>query len=147
MKKAILIVMLVLAVAMSANAQTRDCRQIVLPHVAYNQAVLDAMPQEKVSWYCRFSANAFFEADTLPTGAAVYDISALTSVQSGNTLSQSFVVDLETLSYYAYNFWDFQGLNPEQTVYFRTPSSRHPYLGVYSVQETFIRTDGGTGTH
>ena len=68
-------------------------------------------------------------------------------LQTGNNVDQTFVVDLENLSYYAYNFWDFQVPSGNVTIYFRTPSSAHPYLGVYSVQDTFDRTDGGTGAY
>ena len=142
MKRTIPILIVMMTVAVTVSAQTRDCRQIVLPHVGYNQAQLDNMPAEKIEWYCRYSANSFFVTDTLPAGAPVYDISALVSVHTGSNLTNEFVVNLETLSYYAYNFWDFQVPNGDQTIFFRTPASRHAYLGVYSVQQTFIRTDG-----
>ena len=148
MKKGVILCILIVTAAFaSVQAQIRDCRQIVLPHTGYNQTILNNMPEEKIQWYCRYSANSFFVTDTVPVGATIYNISDLVSVQTGNNLDQSFVVDLETLSYYAYNFWDFQVPNGDLTIYFRTPSSERAYLGVYSVQQTFIRTDGGTGAY
>ena len=148
MKKGVLLGILLMITALtSLHAQMRDCRQIVLPHTGYNQNILNNMPEEKIQWYCRYSANSFFVADTIPVGATVFNISDLVSVQTGNNVDQTFVVDLENLSYYAYNFWDFQVPSGNVTIYFRTPSSAHPYLGVYSVQDTFDRTDGGTGAY
>ncbi|MBP5536167.1 MAG: hypothetical protein J6X62_05175 [Bacteroidales bacterium] len=141
MKKTVFILMLMLAVAMAANAQTRDCRQIVLPHVGFNQSHLNMMSEEKLQWHCTYSEQSFFETDALPAGAVVYDISVLVDLRTGDNVSSSFVVNLTTLSYYAYNFGDFQGLNGDMTIYFRTPSSRHAYLGVYSAQEAFERTE------
>ena len=56
-----------------------------------------------------------------------------------NHLPQSYVVDLETLSYYAYNFHQFQVRYPtgDVTLCFATPSSTHPYLVLRSIEEAF----------
>ncbi|MBR1793015.1 MAG: hypothetical protein IJ764_05185 [Bacteroidales bacterium] len=123
-----------LSVALSSlsavYAQQTDCYAIVLPKFHYNEARVSQMPQEKLEWYCNFSRNSFFVCDTLPADAAVYDISELKSKQSGEKVSPDFVVDLNSLSYYAYDFDTYRYRHYGSSVYFRTPGSEHAYLAI-----------------
>ena len=45
------------------------------------------------------------------------------------------------MSYYAYNFLDFQQKNDKRTVYFRLNNNNFKYLAVRSMIEMYDRTD------
>ncbi|MBQ8703611.1 MAG: hypothetical protein IJ524_04490 [Bacteroidales bacterium] len=139
MKRLIPIVALLL-LALSANAQ--NCESIVLPRFGYDTAAFQNYPEGKILYWCWYSQSAFYESDTVPTGADVFNISEVREAYGDNYLPQSYVVDLTTLSYYAYNFLAFQQRYPRGnvTVCFATPSSTHPYLVLRSIEETFRLT-------
>lgn len=122
-------------------AQQSDCRDIVLPKLKYDVQRLDRMPAEKVEWYCAFSRNSFFETDTIPQDAVVYDISVLKFKKDGSNVGSDFVVNLNTLSFYAYDFDLYRHKHFHSTVYFHTPSSAHAYLAVRSYIETMRLTN------
>lgn len=138
-KKFFLLALFFLGVASIASAQ--DCRTIVLPHVGYNEKMLDVMPDEKINWHCQFSKNSFYVTDKLPDGALVFDIVQLKSVRNNQNLPQNFQVDLSTLSYYEYNFFDFQAVDIKATVFFRTPESEHEYLAVRPIADAHRLAD------
>lgn len=118
------------------QAQSRDCNAIVLPHVAYNQEVLDEMAPEKIDWYCRYSQSAFFFTNSVPSGAPVYQITDLKNNRTGNYVASDFKVDLNTLSFYAYNFNEYQYRHINDTVYYRLGSNNEArYLGVRTYLE------------
>lgn len=125
----------ILIVLFGTIASAQDCRSIVLPHVGYNQKILDVMPQEKIDWHCQFSKNSFYFTNNAPEGALVFNISQLKSVRDQQNLSEDFQVDLSTLSYYAYNFFDFQAQDIKATVYFRINNSKYDYLAVRPIAE------------
>lgn len=122
-------------------SSAQDCKTIVLPHVGYNEKMLDVMPVEKINWHCQFSKNSFYVTDKLPTGALVFDISELKSVRTNKNLPSNFSVDLLTLSYYEYNFFDFQATDLKATVYFRTPGSQYEYLAVRPIADAHRLAD------
>lgn len=136
MKRIIPIVALML-VAMTAKAQ--DCESIVLPHFRYDTALMASYPMEKIMAYCWYSQASFYESDTVPTGVEVIDISEVREAYGTAHLPHDYVVDLTTLSYYAYNFRDFQVRYREcdVTLCFSTPASTHPYLVLRSINDSF----------
>ena len=142
MKKLISIVVLTMAF-WSANAQ--DCNAIVLPLFQYDSVRLSQYPADKVMYRCLYSQASFYESDTIPAGVDVYDISQVKETYGTNYLPQSYVVDLTTLSYYAYNFQQFQFLYPtgSTTICFYTPSSTHPYLVLRSIEESHRLAEEG----
>ncbi len=115
--------------------RAQDCRAIVAPHFNNNLEVVDEIPYGKLFSLCAFSRHSFFVTDEVPAGATVYNISQVKVNTSQNYLPESFVVDLNTLSFYAYNFNEFQKTPWGMTVYFRTPGSTHSYLGLRSYTE------------
>ncbi|MBQ0016842.1 MAG: hypothetical protein KBT04_07660 [Bacteroidales bacterium] len=143
MKKVILSVIWLLLGFCVAQAQSEveACKAIVAPQFE-DKSVLDIMPIEKLQWHCAFSHNSFYESDTIPADAVEYDIEVVSRYDNGEALPHSFVVDLTTLSYYAYNFHDFRYRHYEQPICFRTPSSSHPYLVMRTYQETLFLTNG-----
>lgn len=137
MKKIIVIAALFMA-AFGVYAQ--DCEAIMLPYFKGNVEKMNNyrnLAPEKFEYRCAYSCAAFIESDTIPAGLAVYNISEVRSISTGESLPENFVVDLNTLSYYAYNFGAFQGRNNsvEEMVCFRTPGSAHPYLVLRSVHD------------
>ena len=118
--------------------KAQDCRDIVLPLFNYDTARFDAYPAAKIMYRCLYSRASFYESDTIPEGAHVYDISEVREANGTQYLPQTFVVDLTTLSYYAYNFLDFQKrfVRGNITLCFSTPSSAHPYLVLRSIEES-----------
>lgn len=119
----------------------QDCDEIVLPHVGYDRAKLELMPKEKIRWYCTYSKNSFFVTNDVPDGSVVRDIRDVVYKRTGAKIGEGFVVDLTKMSYYAYNFAEFQYENYGKTIYFHTPASTYKYLGLYSMEETYRRAD------
>ncbi len=123
------------------NLMAQDCDEIVLPHVGYDRAKLELMPKDKIRWYCTYSKNSFFVTNDVPEGSVVRDIRDVVYKRTGQKIGEGFVVDLGKLSYYAYNFAEFQYENYGKTIYFHTPASTYKYLGLYSMEETYRRAD------
>lgn|SRR5574344_289812 len=140
MKKILITAMFALLLGTASQMKAQDCNALVLPHVAYNQDMLNEMPAAKIAWYCSFSRNSFFFTNEVPAGAAVYNISDVVDVRTHAHLPANYVVDVNVMSYYAYNFNDFQSLHFNQKVYFRIGNSDYHYLGLYSYTETMTRT-------
>lgn len=141
MKRIVSCLVGIFALSFMNYAVAQDCDEIVLPHVGYNTSKLATMSTEKVQWYCNYSKNSFFLTNEIPVGATVYDISEVKSRRNGEKLASTFVVNLKKLSYYAYNFDEFQYKNYHKVIYFHTPNSTYKYLGLYTITETFKRTD------
>lgn len=141
MKKILYSLIFASAVVLSANLQAQDCEEIVLPHVGYNRAKLELMPKEKVQWYCTYSKSSFFLTNDIPAGSVVMDIRDVVYKRTGEHLKADFVVDLTTLSYFAYNFEEFQYQNYNKTIYFHTPNSTYKYLGLYTKEDTYKRAE------
>lgn len=137
MKRIVIVVALVMC-AMGLKAQ--DCDAIMLSYFKGNVEQMElykSRAPEKFAYRCAFSSAAFMESDTIPAGVTVYNISEVKEMATGKQLSQNFVVDLNTLSYYAYNFSEFQ-MRHKMTggvVCFSTPKSAHPYLVIRSIHE------------
>ena len=136
MKKLILIVGLTMAF-FSAGAQ--NCESIVLPFFGYDTARMEDYPVEKLMHRCWYSQASFYESDTIPAGVDVFSISQVRGIYDNTFLPENYVVDLTTLSYYAYNFRQFQMQYPRGnvTICFTTPSSTHPYLVLRSIEDSF----------
>ena len=123
------------------GVKAQDCDALMLPY--FHNDVLrmsdyKAIAPEKFDWRCAYARSAFYESDTVPAGADVFQISEVKSIFSNEYLGQNYVVNLETLSYYAYNFIDFQRsyYRGNKVLCFATPSSAHPYLILNSLEET-----------
>lgn len=136
MKKGIVLAVMVLSSVIGLKAQ--DCQAIVLPYYKNNAEWMATVPEDKIVFRCLYSQMAFYESDVVPEGVDVYNISQVREQYGTAHLPQNYVVDLTTLSYYAYNFRDFQMLYPTggTTICFATPSSTHPYLVLRSLDET-----------
>jgi hypothetical protein len=138
MKRIFLGGLLLFAAIGSLKAQ--DCEALVLPYFNNNVQQMAQYPAEKFEWRCAYAYAAFYESDTIPSGiSVVHNISEVRSIFTGDYLPASYVVDLNTLSIYAYNFRSLQ-TDPNsgyERVCFSTPSSSHPYLVLRSMQEEF----------
>ena len=139
MKKAMILAVAVLAMA---GAKAQSCETIMLPFFNYDTASMRDYPEGKLEWRCNFAKGAFYVSDTVPAGAEVYDISEVKD-RKGKNLTDAFVVNLETLSYYAYNFNQFQLRYRfgDKTICFRTPGSVHAYLVLRPLDELYRRAD------
>ncbi|MBR4229281.1 MAG: hypothetical protein IKR83_01060 [Bacteroidales bacterium] len=121
----------------------QNCEAIMLPYFGGNEQRMHEYPAPKFEWRCKYSQNAFYVADQVPENAVVRSLTEITEKSTGKKLTEEFVVDLETLSYYAYNFLDMQyEYKGDKTVIcFPTPKSEHPYLVLRSLNETFALTE------
>lgn len=119
------------------GVRAQDCNAIVLPMFGNDPAVMANTPDDKIAYWCYFSQASFYESDTVPAGVDVYNISQVREAHGTTYLSQDYVVDLTTLSYFAYNFTDFQHQYSKGnvTLCFSTPSSTHPYLVLRSIDD------------
>lgn len=115
----------------------QDCQAILLPYFGSAER-MQACPAEKQQYHCIWARAAFYESDTLPAGAELHSITEVKHKTTGVALPASYVVDLNTLSYYAYNFYDgFQAMyyRNDRTFCFSTPASTHPYLVLRPIDE------------
>ncbi len=137
MKKMVIIAALFMV---AAGVRAQDCEALMLPYFGNDRVSMEnyqtAAPY-KYEWRCAYAKAAFYEADEVPAGADVFQISEVKDKFTGNTLSANYVVDLNTLSYYGYTFYDFQLRYPkgDKTLCFATPGSVHPYLVLRSIEE------------
>ena len=126
--------------SLPATAQTTDedqypllckhCQEVAMD--CYGIYDISRFPPFKVAYWCSVSKEAFFEADEVPSGAPVHDISEVVNRRTQQPLPSDYVVNADSLNYFAYNFMDFERMHKDQggTVYYRTTASKHPYLGV-----------------
>ena len=141
MKRTIILTVIGLMFAGGLSAQ--NCEAIMLPFFGGNKQKMDEYPQPKFEWRCKYSQNAFYVTDQVPEGAELHALSELTDKMTGEKVTDDFVVDLDYLSYYQYNFMDIQLHSPsgDAKIYFATPKSGHRYLVVRSCDETYRRTE------
>ena len=125
MKKLVIIAALLMAVA---GVKAQDCEALVLPYFG---------APHKFEWRCAVARFAFYESDTVPRGADVFQITEVKDKFTGKHLPANYQVDLTVLSYYAYNFVDFQLRYPhgDKTICFATLRSAHPYLVLRSIRD------------
>lgn len=143
MKKLVIFAALFMAASV---AKAQDCEAIMLPYFYGNvesmEQYRDQAP-EKYMIRCVYAQAAFYESDEVPAGMEVFSITDVRDRVTGAALPRDFVVDLNTLSYYAYNFGSFQvrknSINDGAC--FSTPGSRHPYLVLRSVSEMQAAAD------
>lgn len=100
----------------------QNCDSLVRPKFASVPQVYDQQPPQKIQHYCHFAYNAFYWSDTLPQNAVVYNISEVSHKITGQHISQNKIINLNTFSYYAYNFDEFQYRNYYQFICFRVGS-------------------------
>lgn len=105
------------------------CQQIAIDHYGGRSTIGELMlPPYKVAYWCQSSHASFFVTDELPEGAFVYDIHEVKSLKTNAYLPTNYVVNLDSLNLYAYNFGQFEQLHFGKRIYFRTPGSKHAYL-------------------
>ena len=133
--KRVIVTLLLLMAGLGLKAQ--NCTALILPYFGNDQSKLAMCPADKQEYYCTIARAACYESDTIPTGAEVFNIEEVTANSGSEPLTRNMVVDLNTLSYYGYNFVNYQlrYRNSNLTVCFATPSSTHPYLVLRSYGE------------
>lgn len=122
--------------ALLATAHAQTCEEILLPYFGGDASQMEGYPQYKLDALCEFGRAALYESDTIPVGADLYSITAVYHMGTGEALPANYVVDLRTLTYYAYNFELLQLEYPhgDKTICFSTPSSEYPYLVLRSME-------------
>lgn len=134
MKRIAIVAALLLAYT---GLKAQDCDAIMLPYFNNNVERMEnykSQAPEKFEYRCVFAHSAFSEVDAVPDGAQVYSITDVRDRFTDKPLADDFVVDLNTLSYYGYNFSSFHpGIEGE--VYFSTPGSSHRFLKLHSSLE------------
>lgn len=140
MKKIVLIAAMMASVI---GLKAQNCEQLMLPYFNGDANAMADYPLEKFEWRCAFARAAFYVSDTVPTGAEVYSITVVQSKSNGINLTSDFVVDLSTLSFYAYTFKEIQlrYQSGNVTICFSTPASEHQYLVLRSVDDMYAVAD------
>ena len=142
MKKVILLIIAVVSFGWTAFAQTgKDCNAILRPFYAQRGLSPDTYPAEKSEHFCNFSTNSFYFVDQLPHGAVFFSFSVLTNLMTGEKAPANTRVDLNTFSYFTYDFPTFQGQFPYKTIYFELVGNDHRYLAVRPYGEAIDRTE------
>lgn len=140
MKKIVFTVLVVLALGCTQKCLAQNCRAIVRPYYITQGIDSTMYPAEKEAYLCQFSQNAFFITQQVPQGVAVHDLDELTNVVTGMKAPKNLEIDLNTLSYWQYDFHRFT--RNGQTAYFRIGKrSDNQYLGVRTHNEAQARTE------
>ena len=125
MKKIVFTVLVVLALGCTQKCLAQNCRAIVRPYYITQGIDSTMYPAEKEAYLCQFSQNAFFITQQVPQGVAVHDLDELTNVVTGMKAPKNMEIDLNTLSYWQYDFHRFtHSDNPRQ----RVITARHSSL-------------------
>lgn len=140
--------MLIVAILMMAATalKAQNCEALMLPFFNNDKEVMDQYINEvpdKFAWRCAYVRSALYEADAVPEGAKMHSITEVKDRFTGAALPADLVVDLSTLSYYGYTFHDIQLQYPTgaQVICFATPSSKHPYLVLRSIDQAHELAD------
>lgn len=141
MKKFILALTALFFVCAGAQSQAQDCDAIVQPYFTLNHIDKATYPVDKMEWDCSFSQNAFYFCDTVPAGSQVFYTSELTNVLTGQHAPRDLKVNLNTFSYYQYDFIQFQMKDYHRTIYFALEGNDHAYLAVRHVDAMYERTN------
>ena len=104
MKKIVIFALFCLTLCINGNLKAQNCEAILRPYFILNGYSSDEYPQEKAEWRCAFSYSAFYLCDNIPANAKVYSFSELTNKLTKQHPSANYSVDLETLSYYEFDF-------------------------------------------
>lgn len=121
--------------------KAQDCDAIMLPFFKGDMQRMEeykAVAPEKFEYRCMISQSMMDVSDTIPQGALTFNINELTDILTGEKLPADFVVDINTISYYQYNFHEFLAQLPshrEGMVCFSAPASEHPYLIIFANQD------------
>lgn len=141
MKKTLFITVAAFLLGLSAPVKAQDCDAIVAPLITIRN-LDDSYPAEKLAHYCQISQNSFYFTEQIPDDAVAYNLREVTNSLTGENIPKNFVVDLNTFSYWGYNFIQFQAKHQHQTIYFRLGSNNtYPYLAVRPREEAHARTD------
>ena len=140
MKRIIFLTVVCLLMGIWSNLSAQNCNEIVRPYFLYNNIDSNEYPEGKLEWRCQYSRNAFYMTNEIPSNAYVYNFTELTSWLTGQHPSANMVVELEHLSYWEYNFLQFQTEHFDYTIYFRLQNSSKKYLAVRNVNEIYDRT-------
>lgn len=140
MKKIVLFALVCIAMSMNGNLKAQNCEKILRPYFILNGYNAEEYPQEKADWRCAFSYSAFYLCDKVPNDATVYSFTELTNKLTKQHPSANYTIDLETLSYYEFNFEVFQKDDMGGTVYFRINGPKK-YLALRSYYDTRVLSD------
>ena len=141
MKKVFLLTIACITLGIWGNLNAQNCSEIVRPYLLRNNIDSSEYPAGKAEWRCNYSRNAFYMTDKIPSDAFVYDFTELTSWLTGQHPNTNIVVELEHLSYWEYNFEQFQHQHFYNTIYFRLQNSSKKYLAVRNINEIYERTE------
>lgn len=142
MKKVLIITAAIFMLGLLNPVKAQDCEAIVGPYLTIRGLDRESYPIEKFEYFCQVSRNAFYLVNEVPEGAPVYNIRELTNNLTGKHISRDFVVNLNTLSFWEYNFMHFQVSHPYVTIYYRLgPNNTAQYLAVRYYGEALERTN------
>lgn len=136
MKKIVFSLLMLAVMLVGGKAMAQDCDAIVGPLLQRRGINPDNYSAGKIKFLCIQGRNFFYFADEVSADARVFNLSEVVEIATGTTLPSNFVPDLNTFSYYAYNFEQLQIQFNFQTLYFRLPAgSEHPYLALRSFHD------------
>lgn len=141
MRKVILLALMCTAIGSWGHVQAQNCDKLLAPYFERNNRTPEEYPIEKANQICRFARAAFYFTDKLPENAVVFNITDVTNYLTGKKISRDYVVDLEEMSYYAYNFDYFQNTNDKRTIYFRLTNGKYRYLALRSYIDQGVYAD------
>lgn len=137
------IILTVLGIMAFGGLQAQDCEAIMLPFFHGDVQKMREYPAPKFEWRCKYSQNAFYLSDTVPEGAEMHALTELTDKLTGQKVSETMTIDLNTLSYYRYTFSQLQLSYPKGnvTICFPIQGAEHRYLVLRSLDDTYFRTE------
>lgn len=140
MKKVIFTTITILLIGWAGHTKAQNCEAIVEPYLTLHGYTAETYPEDKAEYRCLFSQASFFLTKDLPHGVTVFMITELTDLITGQKVTNDLTVDLNTFSYYRYNFFDFQRQDFDRTIYFQIGQGRdRVFLGVRCYNEAWRR--------
>lgn len=144
MKKIVLCIVTVLlfgTVTHAQNAGQRDCAAIVRDYLITHGYDSDTYPADKAEFRCQFSSNAFYLTDDAPDGYFIFQFTDLTNLITGEHPAPVSTLDLNTFSYYTYDFNNFHHYDFKRTIYFDLDGRGRHFLAMRPYEEILDRTD------
>ena len=142
MKKILFAAIAIVMLTLQTRVMGQDCDAIVAPFLQQRGFSADTYPADKFEYRCHFSQNTFYFCDQVPSNAQVFDLNELTDLTSDQKVESNMLIDLNTLSYYRYNWSTFQARDNMHHIYFRLGfRNGHRYLALRTPGEAMNMCD------
>lgn len=142
MKKTVFTLLTLAMMLVCGEVMAQDCDAIIAPLAQRRGLTPENYNAEKLMYFCVRARSFFYFTDNAPEGAKVFNLSEVVNNETQEPIPANFIPDLNTFSYYAYNFEQLQIQFNYQTLFFRLPrGAEYKYLACRSFSDNTLITD------